>query len=208
MTPQKLAQKIVMMTRQKPDILLTRHDLIMTRHALRRSKMFFIEPSWGTKKVEPEDVFNKIREGVKRYGCKLVVFDHLHFLCRSITGRENVEQMISNVTKGFKLLAQELMVPIIVIAQPKIKREGLITAQDMKGSQAILSDCDHAITMNRREIPRDFDAEGEESDLETQSPEVLITLDASRFGGTGTVRLHYEGRLASFIDFCDRPMCA
>jgi replicative DNA helicase len=202
MTPLRLARKLATIERRKSDFMLEPIDFILTSYELQKSKLMFVEPYWGSKKVTVDGVFEKIREGVKRYGCRLVVFDHLHFLVRGATGRDNVEQILSSATKGFKHLAQELMVPILLIAQPVTKRGGSITAEDMKGSQALMADCDHVITLNRRSIPKDYDADNTES----LDPTILISLDASRFGATGSVKLHFEGRISTFMPLADRPV--
>ena len=67
-------------------------------------------------KPDLNGIIETIRAAVQRYGLKLVVFDHLHFLCRSIT---NQTQEIGLAVQSFKFLAEEMEIPIILIAQPR-----------------------------------------------------------------------------------------
>jgi len=68
------------------------------------------------KKQKIEDVLKLIREAIQRYDLKLVVFDNIHFLIRSVS---NVNEELGQAVQGFKLLAEEMEIPIIAIAQPR-----------------------------------------------------------------------------------------
>lgn len=51
-----------------------------------------------------EKVANTVREAVRRYGIGFVVFDHLHFLCRSIN---NMTNEVGVTIREFKTLAED-----------------------------------------------------------------------------------------------------
>jgi hypothetical protein len=70
-----------------------------------------------------------IRSCVRRYGIQFVVFDNLHFLVRSVS--DQVRE-VSLITQNFKLLAEELGIPIILIARPRKGTNKIITNMDLK----------------------------------------------------------------------------
>ena len=76
--------------------------------------------------------------------------------CISFAGPFNQVQEIGLAVQGFKFLAEEMEIPIILIAQPrKIEADAVMTAQDLKDSSSIYSDCDHLIIMHRRRLATD-----------------------------------------------------
>jgi replicative DNA helicase len=95
------------------------------------------------------EVTNLIREAVRRFGLKLVVFDNLHMLARNL---EHQNEEIGVITKEFKNLAMELEIPIILIAQPrKLQPNQIMSPWDLKGSVDIYSDADTIIMLHREQ---------------------------------------------------------
>jgi twinkle protein len=143
-------------------------------------------------------VVQTIKEAIRRYGLKLVVFDHLHFLCRSVT---NQTQEIGLAVQAFKFLAEEMEIPIILIAQPrKIQPDTMMTAMDLKDSISIFSDCDHLIILHRnRKASRSKDIDEE---METQDhsyePITLVRVEASRYSAGGETMLYFHGEFSRF----------
>ena len=91
---------------------------------------------YGYQKPDREKIIDTLKEAIQRYGLKLLVFDHLHFLCRSLS---NQVQEIGLAVQGFKFLAEEMEIPVILIAQPrKIEADAVMTAQDLKDSSAFI----------------------------------------------------------------------
>ena len=126
------------------------------------------------------------------------MFDHLHFLCRSIT---NQVQEVGLAVQAFKFLAEELEIPIILIAQPrKIQADSIMTAMDLKDSSSIYSDCDHLILMHRaRKVSNTRDLqEGAALQTEAFDPVTLIRVEASRYNAGGETVLDYHGEYSRF----------
>ncbi len=98
-----------------------------------------------------EDVLGLIREAIQRYGIQSVVFDSLHLPCRS----NRVNEQIAQATPAFKLLAEEMEVPVVLKAQPR-KRENsameIMSAEDVGYSSAAHSDCDQMIIPHRNRL--------------------------------------------------------
>lgn len=205
MSVERLAEKVAALTRRKAVESLTSVDYELVRYRLRHQPFHFVEPDWrGSLKVEA--VADKIREAVKRYGIKLLVFDHLHFLCRSL---QYLTAEVGQVTRLFKLLAQELNIVIILIAQPK-KMEGtrVIRYDDIKDSSSIPADADQIILLHRSPRPVGFDEDSgsaQASDQEVLEPKTLVRIDAARFRGGGECFLYYDGAASLFTDWDDRP---
>jgi len=145
-----------------------------------------------------ENIVETIKAAIRRYDLRLVVFDHLHFLCRSIT---NQVQEVGLAVQAFKFLAEELETPIVLIAQPrKIQPDSIMTAMDLKDSSSIYSDCDHLILMHRARIvtsAKDFKA-GAELQMQSFDPLTLIRVEASRYNPGGETVLFYHGEYSRF----------
>jgi replicative DNA helicase len=95
-------------------------------------------------------VTDLIREAVRRFGLKLVVFDNLHMLARNL---DHINEEIGVITKEFKNLAMELEIPIILIAQPrKLQQNQIMSPWDLKGSVDIYSDADTIIMLHREQL--------------------------------------------------------
>jgi replicative DNA helicase len=150
----------------------------------------------------PDGIMETLEVAVKRYGLKLVCFDHLHFLCRSVF---NQVQEIGLAVQRFKFLAEEMEIPIILIAQPrKMQPDSIMTAMDLKDSSSIYSDCDHLIILHRqRRASTERDLE-QGSRLQNQAfdPVTLVRVEASRYNPGGESLLHYHGEFSRFDEMC------
>lgn len=145
-----------------------------------------------------EGVVETIRQAVKRYGLRLIIIDHLHFLVRSKT---NVTQEISHAVQTVKFLASEMELTIILVAQPrKVDPDSIMSAQDLRDSSSIFSDCDHLLTMYRRRrvsTGKDVKADAQLKDMSLE-PITLIRIEASRYTPGGEALLYYHGEYGRF----------
>lgn len=203
MRPQRLVQKTVSAQRQKAIEDLQIIDYQLARYYLQHLPLYFVEPEWGGG-LKVDNVMEKIRETVKRFGIKLMVFDHLHFLCRSL---QHLTNEVGNVCRLFKLIAEELEVVVVLIAQPKkIQGERVIKYDDIKDSSAIPADSDQIILLHRDSIPAGESMGADESsEQEVLEPKTMVRVDAGRFVGGGETFLHYAGEIATFIPWENRP---
>jgi replicative DNA helicase len=127
-----------------------------------------------------------------------VVFDHLHFLCRSIS---NQVQEIGLAVQSFKFLAEEMEIPIILIAQPrKIQPDSIMTAQDLKDSSAIFSDCDHLLILHRQRVGGSKETLKGKQPPHDQAydPVTLVRVEASRYSPGGEALLYFHGEWSRF----------
>ena len=153
---------------------------------------------YSYQKPELNGIIETIKAAVQRYGLKLIVFDHLHFLCRSIT---NQVQEIGLAVQAFKFLAEEMEIPIILIAQPrKIQPDAIMTAMDLKDSISIYSDCDHLFILHRKRSASAGKEVEEEMETHDQAfePVTLVRLEGSRYNAGGEALLYYHGEYSRF----------
>jgi twinkle protein len=193
MRPMKLIQKIVQ-CEIKAEVVGVEE---LTRAKMRFSgKPLYL--GYCYQKPELNGIIQTLKEAVKRYGLKFLVFDHLHFLCRSIS---NQVQEIGLAVQAFKFLAEEMEIPIILIAQPrKIQADSIMTAMDLKDSSAIFSDCDHLIILHRQRVAGSKETlEGKQPPHDqAYNPITLVRVEASRYNPGGEALLYFHGEWSRF----------
>lgn len=193
MRPNKIIEKIIQCHTQTG--ILSPSEVDRTSRAFANKPLFL---GFCYRKPELASIIETIGAAVQRYGLRLVVFDHLHFLCRSLT---NQVQEVSLAVQAFKFLAEEMEIPIILLAQPrKIQADSIMTAQDLKDSSSIFSDCDHLIILHRpRAASRAKDvSEGMETQTQAFEPITLVRVEASRYNSGGEALLFYHGEYSRF----------
>lgn len=186
MRPERLGKKLACNLREVDDDNLDETDVLIARHMAADKPLYFANDFRPT----PETAMQLIRDAVRRYGVKLVVFDNLHFLLRSAS---NQREQIEVLSKDFKLLAEELSVPILLIVHPrKVQGQRVIDFNDLRGSAAIPADADTIAIMHRKKAAQ---TGGSDDPL---SSETLFRVDASRYGPGGDAWLHYHGAQSRF----------
>lgn len=149
-----------------------------------------------------DSIIAVLRESIMRYGLKILAFDHLHFMCRSLS---NQVQEIGLAVQAFKLLAEEMEIPIILIAQPrKVDLSKPMTAEDLKDSSSIHSDADGIIILHRKRIS----SSGDTSIVSSQSldPITLIRYEKARYGRGGECLLHFHGEYSFFNELTQEEL--
>lgn len=120
-----------------------------------------------------------IRKGYARYGLRFVVFDNLHFLVRSVSDQT---KEVGMVVQNFKLLAEELGIPILLIVRPRKTNKRIITNQELKDSADIEGDADSVILLHRDQISESNDNYVGEGIFK---PETLVRISKARWGPGG-----------------------
>jgi len=193
MRPKRLAEKIVAM--KNPDFYkpetITHSQLAYANHVT-KNNMYFGYPTEDV--LDLDNVCDDIKNAVKRYGIKVVVFDNLHFLVRN----KDVTSEVGAVTRRFKLLAETLNIVFVLIVHPRKIGYRAMGTDDFKDSSSIWQDCDIAIMLHR-ELEKAMDDEGG-ADEESQGhygPATKITIAGRWFEG-GKTMLAFEGRRGLF----------
>lgn len=172
----------------------------MKQHLIGRP-MYFAKA--GTANITPQIVFDTIRYAVRRFGIKLVIFDHLHFLCRSL---KNTTADTGRVTRDFKLLFEELNIPGIVITHPKKGDEnevpGLYSTRD---SGEVPGDADIVLSMHRdlevnEKTGKSAEGTYSDNDITLYKNETVIRVTASRHSGGGQAVIFWDPVSCSFVN--------
>jgi len=190
MRPERLLKKCYQIELQCTEEGLTSKGMVQAHRALSGQPLYF---GYNYRKCTIDVVLETIRRGVRRFGFEIVIFDNLHFLSRSITHQT---QELGNISKSFKLLAEELKIPIILIAQPNRGEDPnrVVGINDIKGSSDIGADCDQVIALWRKK------KKSKEQELQKAAfePETLVRVDASRFRSGGETVIMFEGETGIF----------
>lgn len=194
MRPERLAKKVIEAEGFLSKENFTRDAALNVAETLMDTPLYF---GYNYKNITTELVFQTIRAAVRRYGIKLVVFDNLHYLVRSLA---HVSAEVGNVTRGFKLLAEELHIPLILIAQPRKVEDGTImTMNDLKDSSSIGADSDQVIILWRKKTKSSMtNAGAQEASFE---PKTLVRVDASRYTAGGDTMLYFKGEFSKFTEY-------
>lgn len=200
----RIVRKMTCNLMQVEDQFLEADDVAGARYKLRRHPIYLADRV--RRGIEPEEIFDSIKLAYRRYGLKFVVFDNLHFLVRST---DKLREEIGQVSQGFKLLAEELRIPIMLIVHPrKLNRNRIMTADDFKETGAMHADADQILILHRDrkrlETMEDMDMDDPNNkDDDTKdallSPETQVIVDASRFTEGGRTVLYYEGAMSKYL---------
>ncbi len=129
----------------------------------------------------------------------LVVVDYLG-LMRSSTSKENRVQEVSDITRNLKIMAKELMVPVLVCAQlsrgTEVKgKSHKPQLSDLRESGSIEQDADIVLFIYRENY---YDAEKNDPENVNDPGEAECIVAKNRHGETKTVPLHWDGQFTRF----------
>jgi twinkle protein len=193
MRPRKVVQKVIQSHFRRENLL---------PEDIERAGTHFIDVplylGFSFQKPSLDAIMETLKAAIRRYGLKVVCFDHLHFLCRSIS---NQVQEVGLAVQAFKFLAEEMEVSVILIAQPrKIQADSIMSAMDLKDSSSIFSDCDHLIILHRQRKASTGKGLKQGAPLQEQAfePQTLVRIEASRYNPGGETLLYYHGEFSRF----------
>lgn len=156
-----------------------------------------------------------------RGGLGLLIVDHLHLMRSSSDARRNGETAaVSEITREFKALAQELRCPVLVLAQLnrdlERRDDKRPTLADLRQSGSIEQDADVVMFLYRaheylkKEAPQRRDRESDkdfldreeawQAELERTEPLADVIIDKNRFGRRTTVTVGWDGTRTLFSD--------
>lgn len=156
-----------------------------------------------TRNAKYQDVFDVIRQTVRRFGVKFVVFDNLQILFKSL---EHSHQEASVIMAGFKDLCLELGIVLILIVQPHRVAEGhIVSARNASGSSSIEKFVDSMLCIHRNRQGKvdaeDFGSSGYFEVSENFAPEMLIRADLTRYAQGGATTLLFDGATSRVSEF-------
>ena len=132
----------------------------------------------------------------------LVIIDYLQ-LMQSDRKIDNRVQEVSEISRSLKIMAKELMVPIICCAQlsrgPESRTDKKPMLSDLRDSGAIEQDADVVMFLYRNEYYKTDGAPGDNN--AANIAEVIIA--KNRHGSTGTVKMGWIGQYTKFRTIAD-----
>ena len=164
--------------------------LVEVMEPMSRAKLFIDDTGGAT---VPE-IRSKCRRLRARHGLDMIVIDYLQ-LMQSGDGRKSDSrtQEVSDMTRQLKLLARELDVPVVLLAQlnrgPETRQDHTPMIADLRESGSIEQDADMVILLYR---PAVYD---EDADNTSQA-----IIAKHRHGPTGTVMLAWQGEYTRFMN--------
>lgn len=134
----------------------------------------------------------------------LVVIDYLQ-LMQSDKRIENRVQEVGDISRAMKIMAKELMVPVICCAQlsrgPESRTDKRPMLSDLRDSGAIEQDADVVMFLFRDEYYKVNEGSVPNADAESNVAEVIVA--KNRHGSTATVKMGWIGRYTKFRTIVD-----
>ena len=130
----------------------------------------------------------------------LIVIDYLQLI--EGTGREDRMQQISSISRGLKILAKELNVPILALSQLSRAVEGRTDKRpmlsDLRESGSIEQDADIVMFIYRDEYYKNASDDEDDAEKAANKGEAEIIIAKHRNGPVGTVKLLFQGSITKF----------
>jgi replicative DNA helicase len=129
-----------------------RHDLHQAGERLQQAPLY-LDDTVAARTVDIRARARRLK--ARQPDLALIVVDYLQLMIHDGTGRENREQQVAQISRGLKLLARELDVPVIALAQlnRNVEHRGPEARPmlaDLRDSGAVEQDADVVIFIHRR----------------------------------------------------------
>lgn len=138
----------------------------------------------------------KCRRLKQQHDIKLIVIDYLQLLTSGAKSVESRQQEVAQFSRSIKLLAKELDVPIIAVAQLNRDSEKRETKKpmvsDLRESGSLEQDADIVILLHRDDMYKSRD--------ESPTGEAEVIVGKHRAGPVGSISLTFQGHYARFVE--------
>lgn len=154
-----------------------------------------------TESITLMELRSKCRQLKRKHDISMIVIDYLQLITMGSGFKGNREQEISTISRGLKMIAKELEVPVIALAQLSraVEQRGgnkIPMLSDLRESGAIEQDADVIIFTYR---PEYYDIlEDENGDSLIGKVECIIA--KHRNGSTGSAFTNFTGKYVKFHD--------
>lgn len=150
--------------------------------------------------VTPHQVAAKCRRLAREVGLDLIILDYLQLMSRDGKS-ENATVDLSSITRGLKLLAAELQIPILALSQlsraVEQRQDKRPLLSDLRQSGSIEQDADVVMFIYR----------DDKYDENSQRPnEADIIVAKQREGPTGTVTLWFRQEITQFAEMTRKTL--
>lgn len=137
----------------------------------------------------------KARRMKQQHGLSLIVVDYLQLL---VSGKrsESRQQEVSEFSRSLKLLAKEIEVPVVAVAQlnrgPETRNDKIPMLSDLRESGSLEQDADVVILLHREDYYN--------PDASSRPGEADIIVAKHRNGPTRTIAVAFQGTFSKFSD--------
>jgi hypothetical protein len=171
--------------------------------AERKGQLYFCYPKYSTK----EEIYDLIKDCIRRYGVKWVMLDNIQRMCDTTTTAKgsNRTEHLSQISKVTSQIAKDYNIQMVRILQPhRILAGKMVSTDNVDGSSQIAKDCDCMITLHRNrkaELTQEqFDKlQHVESDGAFESG-MVVTAGLSRYSQGGSTTLEYDGARSTITE--------
>ena len=143
---------------------------------------------------------SKCRKYKLEHNLGIIMIDYLQLMSGSGRAGDNRQQEISEISRGLKMMARELDVPVIALSQLSRTLESRADHRpmmsDLRESGAIEQDADVIIFLYRDEY---YHPDSEDKNI------AEIIIGKQRNGPVGTVKLRYDGEYTRFSNLAHMP---
>lgn len=140
---------------------------------------------------------NKARRAMHDHDIGLIVIDYLQLIAGSDRYAGNRVQEVTEISRGLKILARELSIPVVALAQLSRNVTGRDNPRpllsDLRESGSIEQDADLVLFLHRP----DYYHQNDDNYEETHITELLIA--KHRHGAVGKVELYFHPELLKFM---------
>ncbi len=162
---------------------------------LNKAKIFVDDSSLNT----PVDILSKCRRLKAEHGLDLVMIDYLQLMSSGNKSKDgNRQQEVADMSRGLKIMARELNVPVIVLSQLSRaveSRQGKVPVlSDLRESGAIEQDADIVMFIHKPDLPADAPEELK------KNPICEIIIAKHRNGALGEVKVKWVGNITTFVN--------
>jgi replicative DNA helicase len=136
------------------------------------------------------------RRAVRKHGVKLVVVDYLQLIEHEGNKNDSMATRVGNTSRGMKVLARQLGVPVICLSQLsrdiEKRGDGKPQLSDLRDSGAIEQDADVVIMLHPQPVPMGGPPPKEQ--------DIHACIEKQRAGPKGKAELVYERATLTFRD--------
>lgn len=160
------------------------------------SNIFVDDSSLNT----PMDILSKCRRLQREQGLDLVMIDYLQLMKSNSKANDgNRQQEVGELTRNLKIMARELNIPVLVLSQlsrapEQRKGDHRPLLSDLRESGSIEQDADIVLFIYRADMYNDTPEAEKGNDI----AEIIVA--KHRNGGTGTVKVKWNGSTTTFLN--------
>jgi replicative DNA helicase len=159
---------------------------------------FYVDDSPGLSIAQLRSKARRLKQECPHLG--LIIIDYLQLMQGSGNPKESREQIISNISRGLKILAKELQVPVVALSQLNRSLEARTDKRpmrsDLRESGAIEQDADVILFIYRDEVYN-------EDSPDKGVAEIIIA--KQRNGPIGDIKLLWQHDFTRFVNLEHRP---